>query len=76
MPPPVITASKPIPVDGYRDSGLYPVERLGVGHSFAVQAQRRGSLSTAIRRQMLRVPGQRFTTRAEGEDMIRVWRIA
>jgi hypothetical protein len=46
-----------------------------VGHSKVVAKTRRGSLSTAIRRQKFNAPGQNFTTRVEG-DKIRVWRIA
>lgn len=74
MPDEIATDVPIPPARNERLSGIR-LDDLGVGHSKVVPKTRRGSLSTAIRAQKFRMPGQNFTTRVEG-DKIRVWRIA
>ena len=66
----------PIPAGWVRANRSFTwIGRMQVGDSKAIEKSRRGGLSTAIRRQKLRAPGQAFTTRVTGDE-IRVWRTA
>jgi hypothetical protein len=52
-----------------------PLGEMEVGDSVAVPAVRRGTLSTAIRRERFR-SGKLFATRVVDAETIRVWRTA
>ena len=69
---------KGIPIPLSRNEKLTGInlDKLEVGYSLTVPKQRRGSLSTAIRRQKYKCPGQNFTTRLIDKTTIRVWRTA
>lgn len=64
----------PIPPKDLRKVSLYPWDRMEVGDSFIVEAERRGRVREAIRKRH-RQGAERYRTKVLDDGTMQIWRV-